>query len=709
LLEAEKIRFGNIGRFVGEHEFSLEGLPKLTQIDGKNNNTGGSSAAAKTTLLRTFDHNLGINATPTTVLQTRLAKEPAWTEGHYRWDGSPVTIYRSKGDLRVHGVDPRSGEEFSISGNVALAEEKIDQMMGLPRELFKKISHKEQGEPGFFLKMTAKEAYEFMLKCLGLTEWLAKMERAESDASRVRPDVQRLETILQTNRDYHARAVAALEAFERSPAPQAPDLSGLEEARQSLATAEQALDAVEAKRAKAAALVDAKKPTRPDLASPGEEMAALEAEISRTEAAVRAAEGEHKKKLDQFRAAIRELNAQLTAHRGAAHARSKEIDALQRLSAERPRVEAELRTHAENRCPTCRQHWETPESQRHGAMLKAKLAEIDAAERAIIYVMEQQEKNNEDARAVEAKLTTAQALESKLADQDPAMPLRAALNDPGGLRNRHGKLRYDLEQLNKALLAQYDVQLQEWEALRKKVQSALDAEASGLREQVRQLRMKINALESDQNRYLASAGAWEMEIKFKREDAARNEKAAEKAENDLANAKAELALYEDAKRLIKQYTMGKFEEALEQIGRKATETVNRIPNMATATISFEPFKEVKGKIKDEIVALISMDGEEAVPLKSLCGGENSAADSAVDLAVIDLIEERSGIGVNYYIMDEPCGGMDDVCKAEFMEMIKASESRKRIFIVEHSPAIKELAEATITVERTGPYSKVVAT
>jgi hypothetical protein len=49
-----------------------------------------------------------------------------------------------------------------------LAEEKLDSILQIDRKLFQKISHKKQKEGGFFLSMTPKEMYLFLIQMLKL-------------------------------------------------------------------------------------------------------------------------------------------------------------------------------------------------------------------------------------------------------------------------------------------------------------------------------------------------------------------------------------------------------------------------------------------------------------------------------------------------------------------------------------------------------------
>ena len=98
--------------------------------------TGGSSGS---TLL------LGLNDISNGVLQSRLTKSPMSVIGIFELDGVPLKIERGK----KLSID-LNGE--ITTGSNKLTEEVARSVIGMPRDLFRKILHKRQGEGGFFLR-----------------------------------------------------------------------------------------------------------------------------------------------------------------------------------------------------------------------------------------------------------------------------------------------------------------------------------------------------------------------------------------------------------------------------------------------------------------------------------------------------------------------------------------------------------------------------
>ena len=126
-----------------------------------------------------------------------------------------------------------------------------------------------------------------------------------------------------------------------------------------------------------------------------------------------------------------------------------------------------------------------------------------------------------------------------------------------------------------------------------------------------------------------------------------------------------------------------------------------------STVRLVGTKETKdGKVKEEVNAVIDSDGEESIPMKSFSGGEESAIDLAVDLAVIDFVENRANKGIDIFILDEPFTGLDSVNIEQILEVLKNANINKKLMIVDHNPIIAEFMSDKIKVVRTGATSVI---
>ena len=168
---------------------------------------------------------------------------------------------------------------------------------------------------------------------------------------------------------------------------------------------------------------------------------------------------------------------------------------------------------------------------------------------------------------------------------------------------------------------------------------------------------------------------------------------------NLVTLSKEIDIASEAKRLIKTYTLKIFQDTLETISNTATQIIGNIHNMSDSSIYFEGCKETKsGSIKDEVNAIISKSGENDIPIKTLSGGQRAVIDLAVDLAVIDTIENKVGKGANFFIIDEPFGGLDSNGKEQFLEILTQIDSNKQIIIVTHDPIIKDMIADHLTIK-----------
>ena len=113
-------------------------------------------------------------------------------------------------------------------------------------------------------------------------------------------------------------------------------------------------------------------------------------------------------------------------------------------------------------------------------------------------------------------------------------------------------------------------------------------------------------------------------------------------------------------------------------------------------------------MKEEVNAVISMDGEVGIPIKSLSGGERSSVDLAVDLAVIDFVESESAKGIDVFILDEPFTGLDTVSIEMALEVLKNSNSKKKLIVVDHNPEVKEMVSNRLVVVREGTTSSITS-
>ena len=211
MIQIKEVRFNNIGIFTSPQVINFENKKRLIQVLAERSDYNGSSGSGKSTIFNAIDYALGINKIPASSLQSRKTKEGIEVGLSLVWDGESVEISRSKnGGLTVSGTDPSTKQSFIISGNVKQAEEKIDEIIGIPREIFHKMIHKTQKEGGFFLNLTPSEMYKFLVKALKLEEWLIKETKAGELAAELITEREKVLSLISVKKPALDSAVSVL-------------------------------------------------------------------------------------------------------------------------------------------------------------------------------------------------------------------------------------------------------------------------------------------------------------------------------------------------------------------------------------------------------------------------------------------------------------------------------------------------------------------
>lgn len=729
------MRLKAIGRFVEEQFVSIETLGNLIQVDGENRNTGGSSGSGKSTIFNALDYLLGLNNIPVTVLQSRITKDPIHVEGDFDLDGIPLTISRGKSGLKID----LNGEV--TSGSSTLTEEKLDQIIGMPRDLFRKILHKRQKEGGFFLDFTPKNMYGFLSSCLNLESIQKKLEIVSNSVTKLETEKISVQSQVDTNR-------AALKATQDSIL--SLGLAPVRDIHQSvILELKNKYDASNAILSKTIEdhkaqniLLDSKRPellpnpvpeipeqlappimltNEVDDASQVEELQLKINQISQEIAHIREQENIRRQKLSE---SIQERKLAISAlsHKCTLAATAKTQAA---------EVAGEIKKIRDAICPTCEQIWVTETAKIKEVELLNKLnqfkSQIDNGSNAELLIKKieleiseltiSQRSDEEYDYAINAKTNQIEQLDIQITEQKQAANDRRlsiaskniaaldeykkaqnAINHAAGLRNL--ALSAEVATKNKALQDEYQI----------KVTSARDLQAKALEQARGQAEVdkraldiavqKLKAFEEANRQYVSTLES------IKLNEATYQSKLNE-LEDKLSSILTDIANDEELKKGIKTFLSCSFDDALESIGASATKIIRCIPTMSNATIQFEGQKETqKGTVKEEVNAVISMDGDIGIPIKSLSGGERSAVDLAVDLAVIDFIESETGKGIDVFILDEPFTGLDTVGIEMALEVLKNSNSNKKLIVVDHNPEVKQMVSNRLVVVREGTTSTI---
>lgn len=690
MLQLDKLILSGIGRFVEEQTIDFSSLGNLVQLDGIRNDTGGSSGSGKSTALNALDYVLGLNDIPSSVLQSRLTKEGILVSFVGKYKDRPLTITRGKGKLSVD----LNGE---ITTGSKLAEEKIDQMLGMPRNLFRPLLHKRQKEGGFFLQFSPKEIHEFLTDCLGLGEIRKKQELVDTKTKSVADDLTHYNNELNKSK-------SALEANQNS-AKALGDAPVREMTQETVVRFKKAADEAQALlapiRQRQALEVSTLELQKPELRSTVMDTAALDAaqaELATINLQINATHGKHAHAQSEERQrasghvrAINDFKVDLSRHR-------YEVSSATAAKVEAAKAALEVKKIRDSVCPTCEQNWATD---------AATAREIELLEKIKNYkdLIVQGAKAEREIVAKDSKIEELRELAIEQILPSPTQLATLGVS----LQECTVKIRFEKSRqvdfanaqhlLNKMAQDEFATKFRDLGNRHYTETQHVNGQAEVSRRAFEMAAQKMQSYEEVKSRYENTLSIITTEID-------RRTLEVEGYTKSLTHLQDRLSMCEDLKKAIKGFTSRSFDEALDYIGTAATEIIRAIPNMATATIQLESTKETAaGKIKEEVNAVLSMDGETGIPIRSLSGGERSSVDLAVDLAVIDLLENRTNKGINLFILDEPFTGLDTVSIEMAIEKLKSLN--KRLVIVDHNPEIKEMVESRLVAVRDGLTSKIV--
>lgn len=716
MLTPKTLTLSGIGRFVEKQTINFDDMGQLVQIDGENRNTGGSSGSGKTTLFNAHEYNLGLNDLPVTVLQSRLTKDGIYTEGVYDWDGKEVVIVRGKGKFSI------TVEGNLVEGSAKLVEEKIDEILGMSRDLFRPIFHKRQKEGGFFLAMTPSKTHEFLTNVLNLGAYAKKLELVDKDIKDL--GVKKERTLLDINgaRSGLLATSDAILALGLAPVRDMHQNVVIELKNKSDASAT-ILGAVQAAHKDQNTTLDAQRPSMlaiPSIVAPELDTTPFPRSTMDLAAAKRqATEKQISDLLEKERHRQQTVKASITEKQMNVQTLKYKITLANTAKTEAQKLAGEIKTIRECVCPTCQQQWIADAAKAKEAELIAKLTSYRAqiadgaqAESGLITLDQEVAQLTielspfYDPQLPDLNADIANQSEIILAEKakmDAHQASQAAENAQrmSAFRAEQAKVQGEVESKNKAAADEFAFKQQ---AVRHQQTLELDqarGQADIDRRAFDAAANKLKAFEEANARYTSSHS------QLKAQEQQYNQKLVD-MDQILVNTEVQLVIAEETKRAIKSFMSCSFDEALDEIGDAATRIIRAIPNMANATVQFQGVRETQsGKIKEEVNAVISMDGEEGIDIRSLSGGERSSADLAIDLAVIDLIENRSNKGISIFILDEPFTGLDTVSVEMVLEVLKNAKINKKLIIVDHNPEVKQMVESRIVAVRDGLISTIV--
>jgi len=529
--------------------------------------------------------------------------------------------------------------EKTVTSAKAIAEE-LRNIFGLDSDTLRAITYRAQNTKGLFLSLTDSEKKEFLTRLLGLVNIEQAVDKAEERVKALKPTVDTEEASL-------ASARKDLETFQTQEFPAPESDAAL---REEFLVVDRQRTELEAREKEVLAQAQGKKAQVKD-----------NPELVKLAGYIEAAKAQYQQVLEAQQAREKEFRA------GQEVLRKKLMDIAQRdtmILNYRKDLEAaqtQLAKLVAGHCPTCNRAWE------------------DAAAKA---------------KTIESQIENLEATASSLSrQQGDRVKLEAELRVSFTTDPTVEKLRN--------LKVQLDAQFQE------RSQTLLHASTDELQQTLNGIRVERSSVDSR-----ISSIAQQMNMVRAVNDKLRQ--ARQFAETNIETVKTRIASSET---MLQRYgtelnaerdfvaLMGRegflgviFDDVLKEIEAETNERLARLANVSHVTIQFK--SEVttqKGTVKRSITPIVSINGQEARLDSGLSGGMYTSVEGQVDLAVMAVVQRRTGSLPGFLFLDESFNGQGNVTKEAAMEVLREYAQEKLVVVIDHNSEFKELFSQFIDV------------
>lgn len=676
-------------------DFPKQGLVLLR---GNNTQTGESSGTGKSNVNLAIAYALDFpGQLPATELQSWLTDEPMQVILTLETPQGELVISRGKKNSLKFG-------DKTITGARAISE-KLREILGQPPEVLSALTYRAQRKGGLFLSKTDSEKKEFLSQLLGLELFETSIEASEEEIKTLTKQFPALEVEVQYRlATLETEKKKAVEITFESEVEFQPVLNQaqrrLDDARQSLAEAKQTQPTwsdlrqqMDAQSARLATCMEQKREISLRT-MPKSELIALRDEIAKRIRNLLDDDTRRRRKLDD-KANIARRHLSDTRNRLAT------LPFLEKTLAETQTKVASIQSAL---CPTCGQKWpehKAGDLSTHLEEVSRTKTTIDAIKHgAPLYVVQleteiqalskfEADENIEKLSILEKRFIADISSEEAKFQAEKSK----ALEDLSSKILEHERIYYSLEQT-----------LQNHQTAARELVASRERAVVELTSLIAQTQNKIDTIRLNnewKNKELAA-------IVDRREEAER------RWQESLDKLTATSKLFTEEKDYVAM--VGRdgflgliFDEILQEISEEANTRLGRLANVSHVTIRFRTETvQQKGTIKKAIVPLVNVGGHEGKLEAALSGGMEASVHQIVDLAVMAVIQRRSGCMPGWFSMDESGEGQGLVTKESALEVLRTYAQEKLILVIDHSTEIKETFSNFIDIEYTNGFSKVTS-
>lgn len=148
-----------------------------------------------------------------------------------------------------------------------------------------------------------------------------------------------------------------------------------------------------------------------------------------------------------------------------------------------------------------------------------------------------------------------------------------------------------------------------------------------------------------------------------------------------------------------------FDEVLTEIVANINSRLETIANMSGVSFNFKTESlTTKGVVKKTITPIVTIMGHET-KITNLSGGMTSSLELISDIAVKEVIENRTNKKIGFYFADEAFNGQGSVTKEACFDILKQSSNSRSVFVIDHDCQFKEFFDKVIDITMSRGVSK----
>lgn len=146
-------------------------------------------------------------------------------------------------------------------------------------------------------------------------------------------------------------------------------------------------------------------------------------------------------------------------------------------------------------------------------------------------------------------------------------------------------------------------------------------------------------------------------------------------------------------------------QALPQIETEANRILSRLGG-AISRVELRTERETKSGEKRDALDIVCLtdDGERA--LETFSGGEQSRAEIALALGLVDVLQSRQDADLRFLALDEP-SGLDTQGTAALAEILVERSAGAVVLLASHDPGLRDSFDQSVLVERGAGGSRVI--